>query len=306
MVKKMFLLLIFGASYIFAFDYNLKPKKVADNTWCFLGHLDMPKKENGAFMSNFCYVKTSKAYVVIDNGSNYNLAKQAYEQMEKIEKLPVAKVLNTHGHDDHWLGNSFYKDEFNSELIGTQTINEQVKLGHKPRVFHILSKEQMKNTKLMSLDKVINETTTIKVGNTEFIMIPIGVKAHTSEDLFVYVPQNKALFTGDLVMNGRVTSNRDGSVIGSLKALEMIKSKQWNTLVPGHGYDTSKTAMDETLKYFTLLKQRVLEAVEEDVGAANINSVVKLEEFKDKALYDEVNSRNIFDAYGELEFYEEE
>lgn len=306
MIKKIFLLLLLSTSAIFAFDYNLKPKKVAPNTWCFLGHLDMPKKENGAFMSNFCYVKTTKGFVVIDSGSNYNLAKQSYEQMAKIEKLPVVKVLNTHGHDDHWLGNSFYKDEFNSELIGTKSINEQVKLGHKPRVFHVLSEKQMKNTKLTSLDKVVNETTTIKVGDTEFIMVPVGVKAHTSEDLFVYVPQNKALFSGDIVMNGRVTSNRDGSVIGTLKALDMIKSKQWDTLVPGHGFDTSKTAIDETVKYFTLLKQRVLEAVEEDVGAENINSVVKLEEFKDKALYDEVNSRNIFDAYGELEFYEEE
>ncbi|MGA1931409.1 MBL fold metallo-hydrolase [Arcobacter sp. YIC-464] len=304
-MKKFFLLLIATASLSLAFDYNLKPKKVAEETWCFLGNLDMPKKENGAFMSNFCYVKTTKGYVVIDSGSNYNLAKQSYERMAKIEKLPVVKVLNTHGHDDHWLGNSFFKESFNSEIIGTSSINEQVELGYKTRVFNVLSKEQIKNTKLIKLDKVITEATNIKVGQKEFMMIPVGVKAHTSEDLFVYVPQDKILFTGDLVMNGRVTSNRDGSVIGSLKALEMIQSKKWDTLIPGHGFDTSKTAIDETLEYFTLLKQRVLEAVEEDIGAANVNSVVKLEEFKDKALYDELNSRNIFDAYGELEFYEE-
>ena len=43
-----------------------------------------------------------------------------------------------------------------------------------------------------------------------------------------------------MVMNGRVTSNRDGSVIGSLKALEIIKLKKWDVLVAGHGTDTSK------------------------------------------------------------------
>ena len=171
---------------------------------------------------------------------------------------------------------------------------------------HLLSKDTMTGTKIVKLDKYIKEVTTLNFGNEKFVLIPIGTKAHTAEDIFIYMPNKKVLFTGDLVMNGRITSNRDGSVIGSLKALEMINSKNWDTLIPGHGFDTSKTATDEFVKYFTLLKERVLEAIEEDVGASEVNKLVHLNEFKGKPLFEELNKANIFDAYRELEFYEEE
>jgi hypothetical protein len=114
------------------------------------------------------------------------------------------------------------------------------------------------------------------------------------------------MFSGDIVMNGRVTSNRDGLVVGQLKALKMIQQYDWNVLVPGHGYDFSKSAVNESIQYFSLLKERILKAVEEEVGLAGVNNFVKMVEFKDKALFEILNSGNVSRAYGELEFYEGE
>ena len=73
MFKKALLILISTSIYTFAFDYNLKPKKVANDVWCFFGKLDMPLKENGGFMSNSCYVKTNDSFVVVDTGASRNL-----------------------------------------------------------------------------------------------------------------------------------------------------------------------------------------------------------------------------------------
>ncbi len=291
--------------YAFAFDYNLKPIKVSSDVWCFFGKLEAPTKENGGFMSNSCYIKTNKSYVLIDSGASYDFANQAYKAMEKIEKLPVNTVITTHAHDDHWLGNNFYKEKFNAKIYGPSLINKEFNTNSEIRGVKILSEENKKNTKFVAVDEIINETKTLNIDGKEIIVIPTGVKAHTSDDLFVYLPNDKVLFSGDIVMNGRVTSNRDGSVIGSLKALEMINSKKWDVLVPGHGVDTSKTAADETIKYFTLLKQRVLEAIENEVTGNDITKIVTMDEYKNKALYDELNSKNVFDAFRELEFYEE-
>ncbi|QKF76763.1 MBL fold metallo-hydrolase [Arcobacter defluvii] len=291
--------------YAFAFDYNLKPIKVSSDIWCFFGKLEAPTKENGGFMSNSCYIKTNKSYVLIDSGASYDFANQAYKAMEKIEKLPVNTVITTHSHDDHWLGNNFYKEKFNAKIYGPALINKEFNTNSEIRGVKVLSEENKKNTKFVAIDEIINETKTLNIDGKEIIVIPTGVKAHTSDDLFVYLPNDKVLFSGDIVMNGRVTSNRDGSVIGSLKALEMINSKKWDVLVPGHGVDTSKTAADETIKYFTLLKQRVLEAIENEVTGNDITKIVTMDEYKNKALYDELNSKNVFDAFRELEFYEE-
>ena len=306
MIKKLIILPLIISISSFAFDYKLEETKVNDTTWCFLGNPEAPSKQNGGFMSNSCYIKTGNSYLVVDTGPSFQFAKQAYERMTKIENLPVNTVINTHEHDDHWLGNSFYKETFNAKIYGPSLINTHYKAGDQTRMFKTLSKDAIKDTKIIKIDNIVNDLTTLSIEKTKVLIIPIGVKAHTSEDLIVYIPDNKILFSGDLVMNGRITSNRHGSVIGQLKALDMIHERKWDNLVPGHGLDTSKTATKESLEYFTLLKTRVLAAIEDDIGADEITNVVKLEEFKDKGLYDQLNKRNVFDAHAELEFYEEE
>lgn len=306
MLNKTIAGLLVASISMFGFDYKLEPKQVGQNIWCFFGKLEMPTKQNGGNMSNSCYIKTDKSFVLVDAGPTYKFAQQAYATMKKIADLPVSLVINTHDHDDHWLGSGFYKEKFNAKLIGTSTIDTNYAIGDKTRMFHLLSADAVEGTKIVKLDEQVQEIKTIISGGTKIMIMPIGTKAHSSEDLFVYLPDNKVLFAGDVVMNGRITSNRDGSVIGQLKALEMINKQGWEVLVPGHGFDTSKTATDEAVQYFTLLKKYVLEAVEEDVGAGEINKLVTMDEFKNHAMYGELNSRNVFDAYGELEFYEED
>ena len=304
-MKKILITLLFSSIYTFAFDYNLKPTKVASDVWCFFGKLDMPLKENGGFMSNSCYIKTKDSFVLVDTGASYEFAKQSYEAMNKIANLPVKTVLITHSHDDHWLGNNFYKEKFNATIYGPSLINKEFNKDSQIRGMKILTDDNAKKTKFIPIDKDIKETTTLDIGSKKIMIIPIGVKAHTSEDLYVYLPNEKVLFSGDMVMNGRVTSNRDGSVIGSLKALEIINNQKWDVLIPGHGTDTSKNATKEFETYFSLLKQRVMEAIQKETSAEEITKIVTMDEFKDKALYDELNSRNVYDAFRELEFYEE-
>ena len=288
------------------FDYKLKPQKVSENIWCFFGKTEVPSKENGGFMANSCYIKAKDSYILIDTGANYNFAKQAYEAMQKIEDLKVSTIIITHEHDDHWMGNSFYKDRFNSTIYAAKSINENYNENSKPRIFEILDKNEMENTKVIKADVVVSDEKVINISDKTIKIIPTKLTAHTKDDLIVYLPDEKVIFTGDIIMNKRVTSNRDGSVIGTLKAIDLINSYDWNTLIAGHGTITDKKATDFTTKYFTLLKTRVLEAIEAGITADEISKVVTMDDFKDVAMFDELNSRNVFDAFRELEFYDEE
>ncbi|MGJ0303155.1 MBL fold metallo-hydrolase [Aliarcobacter cryaerophilus] len=288
------------------FDYKLKPQKVSENIWCFFGKTEVPSKENGGFMANSCYIKAKDSYILVDTGANYNFAKQAYEAMQKIEDLKVSTIIITHEHDDHWMGNSFYKDRFNSIIYAPKSINENYNENSKPRIFEILDKNEMENTKVIKADVVVSDEKVINISDKTIKIIPTKLTAHTKDDLIVYLPDEKVIFTGDIIMNQRVTSNRDGSVIGTLKAIDLINSYDWNTLIAGHGTITDKKATDFTTKYFTLLKTRVLEAIEAGITADEISKVVTMDDFKDVAMFDELNSRNVFDAFRELEFYDEE
>ena len=289
-----------------AYDYKLQPKKVSKNIWCFFGALESPTKENAGNMVNSCYVKTKKSFVVIDSGPSYQYALQAYTAMRKIAKLPVSTVIITHEHDDHWLGNNYYKETFGAKLLGPTSVDENYQEGDQTRMFQRLPKDAIKGTKIVKLDQHITKATTLHKGGELFEIIPVGETAHTTEDIFIYLPKQKVMFAGDLVMNGRITSNRDGSVIGELFAHKLLKSKPWDILIPGHGFITDKTAMDESSQYFSLLKKRVLKALDDDIEADKVTTYVNMNEFKDKALYKELNARNILDAFLELELVDEE
>jgi glyoxylase-like metal-dependent hydrolase (beta-lactamase superfamily II) len=111
-----------------AFDYGLHPKKVAENVYCFFGTLENITPKNGGNIVNTCFVQTKEGFVVIDSGPTYDYASQAYEQMQKIAKLPVKYVIVTHDHDEHWQGNSFCKSK-GALLIGSKIYEQNVVAG---------------------------------------------------------------------------------------------------------------------------------------------------------------------------------
>lgn len=284
------------------FQYKLEPKQVAENVWCFFGALEVPTKENGGKMVNTCYIKGDQSYVLWDTGPSYVYAKQAYEAMSKIAgALPVKHVLLSHEHDDHWLGNNFYKEKFNAELVGPESINKNYHVGEtESRMFKTLSENAIRGTKLIHIDKWYKEVQKFNIAGVDFEYVPVG-NAHSIEDWFLYMPKVKTIFAGDIVMNGRVTSNRDGSVVGQLAAIEAINSKEWTTLIPGHGFIIDKTATDEYKQYFTLMKERVQKAMDDGIDETGIVEAVPLEEFKDKALYDLLHNVNVSRAYKEFD-----
>jgi glyoxylase-like metal-dependent hydrolase (beta-lactamase superfamily II) len=282
------------------FNYKLEPKQVSENVWCFFGALEIPTKENGGNMVNTCYIKTNDSYVLWDTGASYVYAKQAYEAMSKIAKLPPKTIILSHEHDDHWLGNNYYKEVHGAEIIGPESINKNYKPGDKTRMFQTLSENAIRGTKIVPVDKWHKDTIKFAISGVNFEYVPVG-NGHSEEDYFLYMPDNKLILAGDLVMNGRVTSNRDGSVEGEIAANEKINSLEWTTLIPGHGFVIDKTAEDEAYQYFTLTRDRVKKAIDDGIDETGIVEAVPLEEFKDKALYDLLNAGNVSRAFMEYD-----
>lgn len=283
------------------YNYKLKPKQVSKNVWCFFGVLEGPSKYNAGNMLNTCYIKGDKSFIVWDSGPSYIYAKQAYEAMSKIVgKLPVKHVFISHEHDDHWLGNNYYKEVHNAQIIGPESINKNYRVGQTDlRMFQSLNENAIRGTKVIHVDKFYKESVKLNVAGIDIEYIYAG-NAHSEEDFFMYLPKSKTLLAADLVFNGRITSNRDGSVINSLAALDAIGSKEWTTLIPGHGFIIDKTATNEIKLYFTLLKERIEAAMKNGIDETGIVEAVALAEFKDKQMYAQLHAINVTRAYEEL------
>ncbi len=288
-----------------AYDYHLTPVKVSEEVHCFFGALENITKENGGNMVNTCFVQTKQGFVVIDSGPTYAYAKEAYDQMQKIQKLPVKYVIDTHDHDDHWLGNSFYKSK-GALLIGPRTYEQNVVVGMETRMQRTLGNEIYGQTEIVQLDTVVDDNLTLKVGEKVFRIQQLVTKAHTQGDLIVYLRDENVLFAGDLVFNGRVTSLRDGSLIGSIKALAKIDSLHPKVIIGGHGYKTDANATKALNAYLLKMKEEVLDALDNDVSIEEITEKVTMPQYKKMKLYDVLHSRNVFEAYRELEMYDED
>ena len=315
-------------------DYNLKPVQVSDKVWCFFGQLDMPTKDNAGDMSNSCYIKGDTQWIAFDTGPSYIFAKQAYAQMSKIADMPVKTVIVSHEHDDHWLGNNYYKEVHGAKIIGPESINVNYygprlnvkdeghdgatgEVGNFPgmqtRMIKALYQNAIRGTKLALVDEAFEHTTKFEISGIKMEYVKVGY-SHSEEDWYLYLPDDKVALVADVVMNGRVTSNRDGQVWalndddepeGQIPALESILSRDWNYIVPGHGFIVDRTGADEAVDYFEYIKVRVLAAIDAGVEQNDITKIVTLDEYRDKDLFYLLSPGNVYRAYEELEMYED-
>jgi len=290
---------------LWGFEYTLQPVKLADKVYCFFGVSENITQQNAGNIVNTCFIQTKLGFVVIDSGPTYAYAEQAYTQMQKIKPLPVKYVIVTHDHDDHWQGNSFYKSK-GALLIGPRTYEQNVIEGMETRMQRILGDTLYGKTKIVALDKIVDNNLTLTLAESTFQVKQLTNIAHTKGDLIVYLEKQNVLFAGDLVFNDRLTSLRDGSLLGSLEALQKIDSYHAKVIVGGHGHKTDTNATYALKSYLSQMKKEILEAQDNDIGMEEINKKVMMPNFTQMKLYNVLHKRNVLDAYKELEMMEDD
>ena len=303
-MKKILLIVLVWVS-LNGMDYKLKPVMINDDIWQFVGINEPVTKNNGGNIANTYWVKTNNHWVVFESGCTYEYAKQAHSLMKQIFDVPVKMVINSHLHDDHWMGNSYYK-ELNIPIYATKAQVTEYKVGGKSRILNILNKKDLVGTKIVSIDNIMENDFSINVDNTIFKFIKIPTPAHVSEDYMLYLPKEKVLFTGDLLMSERLTSIRHGSIEGNLKAIEQIEKINPKVYANGHGVYTDKKGLNLTKEYLTDLKNSALLAIEDDIDLDDYVKNTKLEKYKNYALYKVAHKENLMSAFNEYEFFGEE
>jgi len=300
-LKSLLVLTVFFHSLL-AFDYSLEPKKINENAYCFFGLSEVMDEHNNGNMSNSCFVNMGTSYLVIDSGPTYSYASQAYEKMQQIKDLPISFVINTHVHDDHWLGNSYYA-ELGIQIIGSSAFKKEAKV-EVTRMQRRISKDAYLKT-TQEFPKVFVEKHEKKVltfNDKEVHLISVNKKAHTDSDLLVYIPSEKIIFVGDLVFNDRIPSIRDGNLKGWMQTLEEVSSMDLDFIIGGHGKIVDRSSIDMTYNYIKTLQKRVKSLIEDGEEISDVVNMVKMEEFKQINFYDSMHRQNVEIAYRMLEW----
>jgi len=177
--------------------------------------------------------------IVIDAKTTPASAKEVLAEIAKITPKPVTTVIITHSDGDHVNGLAAF-----------------------PAGLTIISQENCKKEMEASAssrnpapqDRLPTKT----VANKESLTIN-GVKlnlfhyapAHTSGDLMVYLPEQKIVFTGDIIATNQpytlIHAEKNGSSEGWIQTVKGLASLNATTYVPGHGDLQTKAEVQQRL-----------------------------------------------------------
>lgn len=300
MLRMLGIVLLIGSS-LSAFDYALKPVQITSNVYCFFSAPEVMNKTNNGNIVNSCYVDAGEGYVVIDTGPSYVYAESAYNAMKKIKPLPVKLVINTHIHDDHWLGNGFFTENGVS-VVGSDDFLHNVNVHEATRMQNTISPEAYKGTVMTLPTEIISESTRKKVGNLDVELKIIPRTAHTTKDLVVYLPKSGVLFAGDLVFNDRLPSVKGGNINGWITTLEELEAMGALHVIGGHGRNSDKNSSQMTHEYLSKMRSEIRSAIDAGLGIDETINKVKMSEYNTLKLYDVMQNGNVEASYRVLEW----
>lgn len=217
------------------FEYRLQPRQAAADTWVFVGGTEDFSPVNGGNVVNTGFIVTTAGVLVIDTGPSLRYGRQMRAAIARITDKPVVKVINTHHHPDHFLGNQAFAGLPILALPETAH-GEESQGGAFADNMYRMNGEWMRDTEPLPAT-VTDLPARLELGGHVIDLLPLA--GHTGADLAVFDRTTGVLFSGDLVFHGRAPTTPHADIprwLASLAALEKLPVK---LLVPGHGQPTT-------------------------------------------------------------------
>jgi len=116
-------------------------------------------------------------------------------------------------------------------------------------------------------DWPITTRDSLSLGGPRMLFIHPGA-AHSAGDLMLWLPKERILFSGDVLVGDGVTMVVDGSSAAMLKALDLIDSLKPRVIVPGHGpIELDPPALiGRTRAYLTDLRASMAKALDQGLS----------------------------------------
>jgi glyoxylase-like metal-dependent hydrolase (beta-lactamase superfamily II) len=229
--------------------------------------------EAGTADGNTMFIINDRDVIVVDTGAYPTSARQMIAEVRKRTSKPVSCVINTHWHYDHMMGNQTYLDAFpDAEIISTRATRdlaisnplEKFVPAYQDEIVNIdkklengkdsdgqpLTAERRKHMELAKSDfeywirdakttkaalatRTIADGLVLHRGERTIEIRSIG-PGHTPGDLVVYLPRERIVATGDLVVYpvpfGGATNLKEWPT-----TLQVLRKLDATTIVPGHG-----------------------------------------------------------------------
>ena len=288
-----------------------------------------------SFVANSVFIVNDDDVVVVDTGIGPAVAREAIAALKKLTAKPVKYVVNTHWHDDHMMGNEAYRDAYPGvEFIGhinakaaidtTGAGNRKQLIENGPAFVAQLQKRLAEKKDLSEEERASHmadsawglryfaeapqfkpiaptlgvETSLKLVRGARTIEVRFLGRAHTAEDLVVYLPKEKILISGDLVVWPIPLFGTTSFPIDYATTLEKMLAIPAAILIPGHGpVMRGDTYARSVLALLNALNDQVKAAAARGESLADTRKHIDLAAFRLRFAGDSALRGALFDNY---------
>jgi glyoxylase-like metal-dependent hydrolase (beta-lactamase superfamily II) len=183
---------------------------------------------------DFAFIQTSAGVVAIDAGTSPDRVRAAMADLGLTDRAPVSHLIFTHAHLDHTGGSEAVRGP-DTEVIASAGFPAEAERQRRWNLpFRYFTGTSASPASDVKPDRLISERTSVVVGGTEFVLIPVR-GGETPDALMVYLPGSGLLFTGDALMPYLgVPFTAEGSPEGLLETLRYIRELAPRQLIGGH------------------------------------------------------------------------
>ena len=217
-------------------------------------------------LNNTGFIVGGDGITAIDTCFTERRSRAFRDAIRSVSGLPVRTLVNTHHHGDHTHGNFVFRGE--AMIVGHDLCRKEVMetgLGTKALFPGVDWGELEVEPPFVTFD----ERMTLFVDDLTVELIYVG-PAHTTNDIIVWLPERRALFTGDVIFHGGTPFALMGSIAGWLAALERLRALGAERLVPGHGEVCGPGAIDDVADYLRWLQEIAKKGFEAEVSPLDV------------------------------------
>jgi len=224
--------------------------------------------------ANVAFIATSQGVILIDSPM---LPKEAAHWRARIEKQTgerILYVINTDHHRAHVIGNQFFPE---ATVVAHELAWKEMKSygdSFRTRLLNMYRDRipgavefWEEHLEIVLPEVTFTGRTILLKGDKEIHLIPLG--GHTPATTVIFLPEERLLFAGDLVVTNRPPFLSQGDTKEWLGALSYLRKLHYDILIPGHGELTGKEATENMSNYLRMVRRKVRSAYQSGLSKAD-------------------------------------